>query len=95
MSDDHVKSLTARIREQQKDAPKTTAEAAEALATAVQSGAGVTVCYTRCWGCMFGQCYDPPRQHPWWDVEDVAHAKATGQPEPTGTCACQCAKEAP
>jgi hypothetical protein len=49
------------------------------------------VCYARCWSCMFGHCYSPPKPHPWAGAEDVEHAQATGQPEPTGNCACSCA----
>lgn len=53
----------------------------------------VIICYSRCWACMAGQCYDPPKAHPWWDQEDAEHAKATGQAAPEGDCACPCAKE--
>ena len=55
----------------------------------------VIVCYSRCWSCMCGQCYDPPQVHPWWDEDDVQHAKATGQPAPEGVCACPCARPQP
>ena len=55
---------------------------------------GVIICYSRCWACQFGQCFDPPQAHPWWDRDDVEHAEATGQPAPEGDCACSCAKEA-
>jgi hypothetical protein len=27
-----------------------------------------------------------------WDAEDVDYAKTTGQPAPTGNCACPCAR---
>ncbi|MEU2724033.1 hypothetical protein [Streptomyces smyrnaeus] len=53
---------------------------------------GVIVCYAQCWACLFGQCHPEPVPHPWWDSEDVEHAEATGRPEPTGNCACPCAK---
>lgn len=56
---------------------------------------GVIVCYARCWACQFDQHYAPPQPHPWADDEDREHAAATGQPEPTGNCACPCAKPAP
>jgi hypothetical protein len=52
------------------------------------------VCYSRCWSCMFGYCYDPPQPHPWWNGEDVEHAKATGQLAPEGDCTCSCARSA-
>lgn len=76
------------------DKPKlTTAEAAKALADALtKTGFGATVCYSQCWACQFGQCYEPARQHPWWDADDVEHAAATGQPAPIGDCACDCAR---
>ena len=51
-------------------------------------------CYARCWACTFGDCYDPPQAHPWADDEDREHAQETGQPEPTGNCACRCAHPA-
>lgn len=54
---------------------------------------GVIICYSRCWACMSGCCFDPPKAHPWWDQEDVEHAEATDQPAPAGDCACPCAKE--
>jgi hypothetical protein len=50
------------------------------------------VCYARCWACMLFHCYDPPQPHPWAGPDDVEHAAATGQPEPTGNCACSCAR---
>jgi hypothetical protein len=55
---------------------------------------GVIVCYARCWACMFDQHHDPPQPHPWAGDEDIEHARATGQPEPTGNCACPCARAA-
>lgn len=53
---------------------------------------GAIVCYTKCWACMYGSHFDPPRPHPWADADDREHAANTGQPEPTGNCACQCAR---
>lgn len=50
--------------------------------------------YARCGACEYlGE--HPNRPHSWADAEDIAHAAATGQPEPTETCACPCAKEQP
>lgn len=43
---------------------------------------------TRCWACMTDGCYREPTRHPWWDQDDVDHARATGQPDPTGECGC-------
>lgn len=68
-------------------------EAREALDSAIASGNAI-VCYAKCWPCQFGQCYDPPKPHPWWDDEDVEHCKATGRKPPEGNCACVCAGEA-
>lgn len=73
--------------------PVTPAQAAALLDAAVK-GSGAIVCYSRCWACMFGQHRNPPRPHPWWDSEDAEHAEATGQPAPTGNCACPCARTA-
>lgn len=43
----------------------------------------------RCWPCMLDGCrYNEPTRHVWWDAADVAHARATGQPEPSGYCGC-------
>lgn len=70
----------------------TTDEAAKAFAQAIANGTGAIICYTRCWSCMFSQCYNPPQPHPWWDAEDVEHAASTGQQPPSGNCACNCAK---
>ena len=42
----------------------------------------------RCWPCMTDECFETPRRHPWWDVDDVDHAKVTGQPAPSGWCGC-------
>lgn len=53
---------------------------------------GIIVCYARCWACMMGEHYDPPREHGWADDEDIDHARETGQDPPTGSCACECAK---
>lgn len=69
-----------------------TPEEAETLLAALQGQAPAIVCYSRCWPCQFDQHYDPPTPHPWADDDDRAHAKATSQTEPTGNCACRCAK---
>lgn len=60
------------------------------------ASAGVAgVHYQRCWGCMMGggsSHFDPPKWHTWADEDDVAHALATGQPDPSDKrCACNCA----
>lgn len=70
-----------------------TPEAAAAFVEAL-TVSGMIVCYSQCWGCMFGQCYDPAQPHPWWDGEDVEAAEAAGQQPPAGNCACPCAKTA-
>ena len=54
----------------------------------------VRVHYARCEPCMYGQHDGGP--HGWAGPEDIAHALATGQPDPTGSpCACDCTKEPP
>jgi hypothetical protein len=53
-------------------------------------GNGIRVQYARCWACMLGQC--PGGNHPWADADDIEHAKATGQPDPSEQkCGCVCA----
>jgi hypothetical protein len=53
---------------------------------------GVIICYTRCWSCQYGEHYAPPQWHTWADQEDVDHAKATGQSDPSESrCGCPCA----
>lgn len=58
---------------------------------------GVIVCYAKCDSCTYGfgeACYDPPQWHTWAGPEDIDHARATGQPDPTtGRCGCPCAVE--
>jgi hypothetical protein len=71
-----------------------TPEAAALIIAALRGEAPAIVCYSRCWSCQFDQHYDPPKPHPWADDEDREHAAATGQPEPTGNCACTCARSA-
>ena len=52
----------------------------------------VFVCVVMCWECKFDQHCDPPRWHTWADSDDVAHAKATEQPDPRKRrCGCDCA----
>ena len=87
---DRVAKLKAARRSQPRVTP---AEAAAALDVAVRSG-NLIACYSTCWECKFDQHCEPPAPHPWWDSEDVEHAKATGRPAPTGNCACHCAKPA-
>jgi hypothetical protein len=72
----------------------TPAEVAEALAAALRGKAPAIICPTRCEECMYGQHHVPPSPHHWAGPEDVAHAAATGQPEPTGNCGCHCAQPA-
>ena len=44
---------------------------------------------TRCEPCMFGQ--HPGGAHGWAGVEDIEHAKTTGQPDPSNQrCGCDC-----
>ena len=66
-------------------------EEAAALVEALQ-GPSVIICYAQCEPCQWGQCYDEPTPHPWAGPDDVEHARNTGQPEPTGNCACSCAR---
>ncbi|MEU2510195.1 hypothetical protein ABZ621_36655 [Streptomyces sp. NPDC007863] len=68
------------------------AEVAQALVEALQGQRPAIVCYAQCEPCQWGQCYDEPTPHSWAGPEDIEHAQATGQPEPTGTCACSCAR---
>lgn len=52
------------------------------------------VCYAKCWGCQFGQHYDPPAWHGWADGEDLEHAKTMGQDVEAiklQRCGCECA----
>lgn len=50
------------------------------------------VCMTRCYACQFGECQDPPAWHTWAEKDDIEHAAATGQPDPSKSrCACSCA----
>lgn len=60
----------------------------------------VIVCYAKCWGCMLGECPDPPKAHTWMGDEDIDHDKAVERPTtPEGwaalavshPCACRCA----
>ena len=57
--------------------------------------AGIRIQYARCWGCQYGQHYDPPNVHTWMDRED---AECKGLPWPLTAeqqaerpCACRCA----
>lgn len=63
----------------------------QAAAEAIARGDFI-VCMTRCYACQFGECLDPPAWHTWAEKDDVEHAKATGQPDPsTSRCGCSCA----
>ena len=54
----------------------------------------VLVCYTKCWSCQFGE--HASEWHTWADGDDVAHALATGQADPSSQkCGCYCQKDAP
>lgn len=59
------------------------------------ASAGVVgVHYARCEPCMLGS--HPGGWHSWAGKEDVEHALATGQPDPsTKRCACDCALREP
>lgn len=70
--------------------PEDTRPVAEQLAAALKAGAAI-VCYTRCYACQFGCCFDPPEPHTWGAEDDFEHARATGQPDP-GNCGCSCAR---
>lgn len=54
---------------------------------------GIIVCYTKCWPCNFGS--HDAGWHTWADHEDVTHAAATGQADPSDQrCGCWCCAEA-
>lgn len=48
---------------------------------------------TQCFECQYtGEHRNPPAWHTWADDADIAHAAATGQPDPTASrCGCPCA----
>lgn len=47
--------------------------------------------YATCWACNFDQHDGGP--HTWADADDIEHAAATGQADPsTQLCGCWCAK---
>ncbi|MFE9064858.1 hypothetical protein [Streptomyces violaceusniger] len=69
-----------------------TPEELEAIIAAFNGTEPAIICYAKCEPCMFGQHYEPPQAHPWAGPADIAHAAATGQPEPTGNCGCHCAQ---
>lgn len=60
--------------------------------TPQRQGVSITVCYAKCVECQFGEHPKPHAPHGWADIDDIEHAAATGQPEPTGNCGCWCAK---
>jgi hypothetical protein len=65
---------------------------ADEIAAAITNGDAV-ICLTRCESCQFGSHYDEPTRHSWAGPEDVAHAKVTGQKDPSDSrCGCACAK---
>lgn len=67
-----------------------TPEQVAAFDEAIKAGNAI-VCYAKCEPCQYGSHYDPPKVHGWAGTEDIDHARATGQPEPTGRCGCRCA----
>ncbi|MEU6057964.1 hypothetical protein [Streptomyces sp. NPDC047097] len=69
-----------------------TSEVAAALVAALRGETPAIICPTRCEPCMYDQHYTAPAPHPWAGPEDIEHARATGQPEPTGSCGCWCAQ---
>ncbi|MFJ3839430.1 hypothetical protein ACIPY6_28540 [Streptomyces sp. NPDC090054] len=68
------------------------AAVAEALVAALNGQGPAIICYAKCDACQWGQHYDEPTPHPWAGSDDIEHAAATGQPEPTGNCGCYCAQ---
>lgn len=63
----------------------------EAVKAALAGGAAI-VCMARCTPCQFDEHVDPPAWHTWAEREDIDHAAATGQPDPsTSRCGCYCA----
>lgn len=52
----------------------------------------IVMCFTRCEPCMQNFCFDPPEEHSWAGADDLAHARENDLPEPTGICACDCAR---
>jgi hypothetical protein len=51
------------------------------------------VCWLKCYACLHGYCFDPPRAHGWASYDDVLHARYTNQLPPIGLCACNCTKD--
>ena len=45
------------------------------------------ICYARCWGCSYGQHFDPPQWHTWADTEDIEANPEAGK----SRCGCECA----
>lgn len=71
---------------------KPTPEQVQAVAEAIERG-DVIVCLTKCHECLNGYHYDEPTWHRWADTDDIAHALATGQPDPSNSrCGCHCAR---
>ena len=65
---------------------------ADEIAAAIANGDAI-VCYAKCESCQFGCHYDEPTWHSWAGPEDIAHAKATGQKDPSDSrCGCSCAE---
>lgn len=65
------------------------AELLEALSKRPGSVGSIMVCYSKCEPCKWGE--HSGRRHTWADEEDIAHARATGQADPsTSICGCYC-----
>lgn len=65
------------------------AELIQALSKRPGSVGTIMVCYSKCEPCKFGE--HSGRRHTWADEEDIAHAKRTGQPDPSQSiCGCYC-----
>jgi hypothetical protein len=75
-----------------KPGDKSWKQQADEIAAAIARG-NATICFTRCEPCQWGQHYEEPTWHSWAGPEDIDHAKATGQKDPSGSrCGCNCAK---
>lgn len=72
--------------------PKPAPQQRQELTVAIERG-DVIVCLTKCEECQAGSHYDEPTWHGWAGAEDIKHARATGQPDPSNSrCGCYCAK---
>lgn len=56
-----------------------------------ESAGPAGVHYARCEECQCGSHYPKPTWHSWAGYDDIDHADATGQADPSGQrCACPC-----